>query len=446
MPLALRQLGALYLTAAAAYTVAIVLSHHPAFAERAGDASVYVRSQGAEMTTAVESYVLDQSWTFARNEAQEVTRKVMVALESHAMPAEKPRVAEVPRVLHRLAANLPVPAHLPLPADLQVKPKAEAFPPPGDAQFVPAPPANTPPPRTNDVGLRTGEDEGAPNSPASNVVSRTPAAAPTQTQSLVSRVAQARPARSHLELAPQAADASAPSDATPGTATSVPNLPPPPTTAEFALVQQRLKDSLTSELYDNFELFLYVSKAASGPLAQRMYVFEKEPRGDLALAYDWQVSTGREKVEFNAKGRNLPSFTPQGYYELDPHRLFPHYWSIQWGEEMPYAMFFNWKKDGQQTGLAIHGASGDSVNLLGTRASAGCIRLPPEAAKTLFNLIRTKYRGLAPQFAVDRNTGTMSNEGILLHDADGHVQLAEGYKVLIFIEDYGGENVVAAMY
>ena len=47
---------------------------------------------------------------------------------------------------------------------------------------------------------------------------------------------------------------------------------------------------------------------------------------------------------------------------------------------------------------------------------------------------------------MDRRTGTMSNQGILLHDASGKVQMAEGYKVLVFIEDYGGENVVAALF
>jgi hypothetical protein len=158
------------------------------------------------------------------------------------------------------------------------------------------------------------------------------------------------------------------------------------------------------------------------------------------------VSTGREKVEYNATGQKLPSFTPAGYYELDPHRFYTHYTSGQWGEPMPFAMFFNWQKDGEATGLAIHSASGDDVAQLGTRASAGCIRLPPDAAQTLFSLIKSKYRGLAPKFAIDRRTGTMSNDGILVHDAQGHVQLADGYRVLVFIEDYGGENVVAAMY
>jgi len=119
---------------------------------------------------------------------------------------------------------------------------------------------------------------------------------------------------------------------------------------------------------------------------------------------------------------------------------------MQWNEPMPYAMFFNWVKDGNQTGLAIHAASGGDIAMLGNRASAGCVRLPPEAARQLFTLIKTQYRGLAPRFAMDRRTGTMSNEGILLHDPSGKLQLAEGYKVLVFIENYGGENVVAALF
>ena len=64
----------------------------------------------------------------------------------------------------------------------------------------------------------------------------------------------------------------------------------------------------------------------------------------------------------------------------------------------------------------------------------------------MFTLIRAHYRGLAPRFAIDHRTGTMSNDGIVLHDAKGDVQLSEGYKVLVVIENYGGENLVAAMY
>ena len=37
----------------------------------------------------------------------------------------------------------------------------------------------------------------------------------------------------------------------------------------------RLKENLTPEMLKNFSLFLYVSKASDGPLAQRLYVFRK---------------------------------------------------------------------------------------------------------------------------------------------------------------------------
>ena len=59
---------------------------------------------------------------------------------------------------------------------------------------------------------------------------------------------------------------------------------------------------------------------------------------------------------------------------------------------MPYAMFFNWVKDGNQTGLAIHAASGEDVGKLGHRASAGCVHLSEDNARTLFAMIRAQYR------------------------------------------------------
>jgi lipoprotein-anchoring transpeptidase ErfK/SrfK len=217
---------------------------------------------------------------------------------------------------------------------------------------------------------------------------------------------------------------------------------------ELTRVVARLKSNLTPELLQNFALFLYVSKAEHGPWAQHMYVFAKQNDGGLDLKYNWLVSTGREKMELNDESRRMGTDTPPGYYQLDPDRIYRHYTSSEWHQPMPYAMFFNWIHDGQQTGLAVHSTAGkDEAAVLGQRASAGCIRLSPANASTLFALIRSEYKGLAPRFAVDRRTGTMSNEGILMHDAQGHVKLAEGYKVLIFIENYSGnDNVVAALF
>lgn len=222
---------------------------------------------------------------------------------------------------------------------------------------------------------------------------------------------------------------------------------PPPTreNAEVARVEERLKDSLTQDLYDNFRLFLYVSKAANGPWAQQMYVFRKERDGAFELLYRWPVSTGREKMEATLAGDRVSTRTPAGYYELDPHRFYRHHVSSQWHQPMPFAMFFNHTDRGRLTGVAIHSATGSDIAVLGRRASAGCIHLSPEAARTLYTLIRKDYRGPVPRFAIDR-AGTMSSEGIVLHDLRGHPRMAPGYKVLVFIEDYGGRNVIAAIY
>ncbi|HEX2591294.1 MAG TPA: L,D-transpeptidase [Rhizomicrobium sp.] len=219
-----------------------------------------------------------------------------------------------------------------------------------------------------------------------------------------------------------------------------------PSPGELVRVAERLKSSLTDELKQNFDLFLYVSKANTGSWSQRMYVFSKTGGGDLDLLYNWPVSTGREAMELDVHGKKQSSFTPQGYYQIDPKRTYVRYHSGQWNQPMPYAMFFNWEQNGYQTGLAIHAASGNDINLLGERASAGCVRLAPENARVLFNLIKSQYKGLAPKFAYDKRTASMDNSGLLLHDKNGKIVFDNGYKVLVFIENYGGDNVVAALF
>jgi len=264
-------------------------------------------------------------------------------------------------------------------------------------------------------------------------------------QTLQQKIAAAEPSVSLSlkppALAPMGAPQVLPDDNLP----LPPKSAPPSTSAEIDRVQQRLRDSLTSDMFKNFDLFLYVSKAETGPWAQHMFVFQKMGTS-LALLYDWPVSTGREKLEYDVAGQLTPSFTPRGYYELDPNRFYVKYTSLQWDQPMPHAMFFKWEKDGSMTGLAIHGATGSDIDLLGTRSSAGCIRLAPENAALLQSLIRSKYKGAVPEFAFDADTRTTSNDGMMARDANGRLEYAQGYKVLVFVENYGGENVVAALY
>jgi L,D-transpeptidase catalytic domain len=219
-----------------------------------------------------------------------------------------------------------------------------------------------------------------------------------------------------------------------------------PVPSRGQLVAARLEAGLTPEMTRNFDLFLYVSKADAGPLSQRLYVFEKQRSGDLKLLYDWAASTGREQHEISPRGEHTTTTTPSGYYELDPDRMYRGYRSYGWDQDMPYAMFFNWEREGLQTGLAIHAATGRDVEKLGARASAGCVHLAPENARILFNLIRKDYRGPVPRFAYDYDSQTMSNQGQLMHDRAGNLKMADGYRVLIRIENYGGSgDTVAAL-
>jgi lipoprotein-anchoring transpeptidase ErfK/SrfK len=215
--------------------------------------------------------------------------------------------------------------------------------------------------------------------------------------------------------------------------------------AERAAVTARLTRSLTPEMVKNFDLFLYVSKAKKGPLAQRLYVFRKDAGGALQMEFDWAASTGREQYEISPRGVHTSTATPAGYYELDPARMFTAYHSRSWDQSMPYAMFFNWESQGRLTGLAIHAATGGDIAKLGHRASAGCVHISPAHARMLYDLIRNDYKGSVPRFAYDRGTQTMSNHGEMMRDAAGQLLLADGYKVLIDVEDFSGAHMVAAM-
>jgi len=226
--------------------------------------------------------------------------------------------------------------------------------------------------------------------------------------------------------------------------TPAPTAAPPVTSPEVQrAVEQRLRDSLTPEMLGNFGLFIYVSKAQVGPWAQRMYVFQKAG-DDLLLLYDWPVSTGRETVEADAQGVELSTTTPAGYYEIDPKRMFEKYRSTQWNEPMPYAMFFGRMDHGVLTGLAIHAAVDGSQ--LGTRASAGCVRLSSENAQTLFSVVKDNFKGPVPKLAFDKYTSTTMNNGLLVHGETGGLEMVPGYSALVYIDEYGGENLEARAY
>ncbi len=388
---AFRQLSAVYLVTAGLYSCLIILHERPGLTQDLLAGSSEAKRQGIEIAENVSSWASAQTHALAMRVTewleQRNTKPAPLAVAS-SKPAPAPVTAspKVAVIQEKPVAAVPIAPKTIVPRDF-----AREFPPLRPQLAEPAPSFAEAPPRPE-----TSQPKSMPEQ---------------------SEQAELRPPEEAL-----------------------------PNAGEIARVEQRLRVNLTSELLTGFDLFLYVSKAERGPWAQRMYVFDKQSGGDLALMHAWPVSTGRDARVLTKNGLRVALNTPTGYYQLDPGRFYTRYTSMEWGMPMPNAMFFNWVHDGDQTGLAIHGASGEDVALLGTRASAGCIRLAPDNAKELFNLIRTKYKGPVPRFAYDTKTSTMSNDGILWHDRNGNLRLADGYKVLVFIEDFSGENVVAMLY
>jgi len=88
--------------------------------------------------------------------------------------------------------------------------------------------------------------------------------------------------------------------------------------------------------------------------------------------YRWPVSTARAgKVTPNG------SYVPQSMKRT-------HYSTLYHGAPMPYSIFFSGN-------YAIHGTT--EIEKLGCPASAGCVRLHPDHARILFDLVR--HYGLA---------------------------------------------------
>jgi lipoprotein-anchoring transpeptidase ErfK/SrfK len=88
--------------------------------------------------------------------------------------------------------------------------------------------------------------------------------------------------------------------------------------------------------------------------------------------FNWDISTARRGYETPPGNFRINWMTPMHYseqYDLSP---------------MPYAIFFH-------EGIAIHGT--DDIDNLGQPASHGCVRLHPENARILYQLVELYGRG-----------------------------------------------------
>jgi lipoprotein-anchoring transpeptidase ErfK/SrfK len=207
------------------------------------------------------------------------------------------------------------------------------------------------------------------------------------------------------------------------------------------LAQTRMMQNVPDDIESYFDLFMYVSKANQGPMGQRMFVFERDQNGQVVPYSEWRVSTGREQWEMR-NGRRGFTGTPEGVFRLDPDRFHVEYYSRTYDNApMPYAMFFDMRRNGYPTGLAIHAAaSASKIARLGRRDSGGCVRLSPKNAKELFYKIKNTTAGMVPIFAEQR--GSTDRWGKVARDGNGNIRLTEGYKALLMVEDFDGRGMV----
>ncbi len=214
------------------------------------------------------------------------------------------------------------------------------------------------------------------------------------------------------------------------------------TAPQFGTAERRLLATVPDEIEGYFDLFMYVSKSNRGPLAQHMYVFQRDVDGKIIPYAEWRVSTGREKIELH-HDRKIRTTTPEGMFALDPDRFYRRYWSKAWdGAPMHYAMFYDLMNNGNQSGLAIHAVEGaDKIRRLGRRDSAGCIRLAPKSAKELFYKIRNTTQGRVPAFALNEH-GSTDRWGRVQHDETGAMMLQDGYRAVLFVENYDGRDEI----
>lgn len=87
--------------------------------------------------------------------------------------------------------------------------------------------------------------------------------------------------------------------------------------------------------------------------------------------YHWPVSTAR-----------AGKCTPVGTYRVQSMKRL-HYSTLYKNAPMPWSIFFNGN-------YAIHGTT--QIDRLGSPASAGCVRLHPENARTLFDMVLENSR------------------------------------------------------
>tara|TARA_B100000925_G_scaffold291862_1_gene282006 strand:+ start:1722 stop:2525 length:804 start_codon:yes stop_codon:yes gene_type:complete len=156
------------------------------------------------------------------------------------------------------------------------------------------------------------------------------------------------------------------------------------------------EEYLSDHLNKNLKTYDFYNDEVNSTLAAVVIIVNESdrsisnPEGQTAKVFHFgelkgifSVSTGSRKVKTTTDGRQYIAITREGFFR--PKKLYRDYYSYTFfGAGMPYATFFN-------GGIALHGTN--SLNMLGKRASGGCVRFDPKDIKLINELIRTTGEG-----------------------------------------------------
>ncbi|MDQ2091044.1 L,D-transpeptidase [Marimonas arenosa] len=104
---------------------------------------------------------------------------------------------------------------------------------------------------------------------------------------------------------------------------------------------------------------------------------EVEARIDLSDQEMTIFLDGRELFRWPVSTARAGKFTPLGLFTVQSMKRM-HYSTLYHNAPMPWSIFFSGN-------FAIHGT--DQIGRLGRPASAGCVRLHPENAATLYHMV-----------------------------------------------------------
>ncbi|MEN0057847.1 MAG: L,D-transpeptidase [Bdellovibrio sp.] len=188
----------------------------------------------------------------------------------------------------------------------------------------------------------------------------------------------------------------------------------------------------------DFRYVIVVNRAAKGPTAQTMRVYDK---GYLVM--NKKVSTGRENFELRRKNKVCAGAPPKSYWSQTPTGFYTpkflskDHKSSSWDSDMPFAIFYD-----VDNGLALHQVYHKYASLLGQRASGGCTRQDPASAEELFNRVKETERAIIPEINVD-GTPVLDENGqvkyigqqLWMSAVSNYSQKFNTFSALIIVED-----------